>query len=226
MAPKVRGKQFARPVPPSAEPAASRKLDRDRVAELVGRLGRGKDLRKPITWPGGSWSLELEVLSAGQRKEADAAAASLMRTRYAPDDQTLVADLVEAKGYERLVQYVWRALIDPETDGRAFETPDELDSIATEAELLALWDAYCEHRDSIDPDPESLGDETFEALVVAIKKKDQSLWSRIASGLPRSSLLILVDRLASSWTDSSSSTQSSAETSTDELDETPSVEGA
>lgn len=183
-------------VGPSVDPA--------RIAALVARLGRGKEHRRRTTWPGGTAEIDLVVLSTAERSEAEAEAANAVAARYASPSNTLVASLATAHDRERLVQYLARAIHEP-GGGRLCTSGAELAALATDEELEQLFVAYDDLKSEVDPDDDDLSSEEWQALIQAIKKKDETRWSAIVSALPRRSLLTTVGRLASSLAASSPS---------------------
>ncbi len=180
-------------------------------AWLVERLGRGHSLSRRMKWPGGTLELELRVLT---RDEAGAAylAAMAACAKKGIDDKSTSPRAVEARTDEELVQILVRALRD--VDGHAlFASPDELASIATDDEIVALYEAYSDLRHEVDPLPDEMPEAEFQALEEALKKKDATLLSSIVSSMPRAWLRTSVLRLATSPTPSSSSTPGSSATS-------------
>ncbi len=189
-------------------------------AWLVDRLGRGRALARRTTWPGGSLELELRVLT---REEAGAAFAAAMAAcaKRGIDEKSTSPRAVEARTDEEVVQILVRALRD--LDGHPlFASADELASIATDDELAALYAAYSDHRQDIDPSPDTMPEADFQALEEAVKKKDETLLSSIVSSMPRAWLRTSVLRLATSPTPSSSSTPvSSAPSESTSLESNP-----
>lgn len=174
------------------------------AAELLERIGRGRDLRHRTTWPGGSLELELQVLTRGETAAAHAAAFSACAARGL-DHKDMSARAVEARVDEEMVQILAAAIRDPATHERLFRTADELSGVATDDELVALFNAYADHRHSVDPDPELMPESEFAAFEDALKKKDVNRLSAIVSGMPRHWLRSSVLRLATSPTPSSTS---------------------
>ena len=187
------------PPPSSKRPAPSKPapIEQARMNELAARISRGRDLTKVITWPGGTGKVRLRVMSVTQRDQADADALRSILDRYRGDEQNVsVSEIAEQIERARAVHYL-AVVLEDEDGAPLFASPDELAELATEDELICLFNEYADHKAQVDPDLESLSEEAFDALERAIKKKDAESASAIASELPRSSLLTLVARLAS-----------------------------
>lgn len=178
-------------------------------AALLERLGRGRDLRKRVTWPGGTLELDLQVLSRGETADALSAAVSACTARGIDQASTSVR-AVEARTDEEITQILARAIRDAETGRPLFASAEELASIATDDELVALFNAYADHRHDVDPDLGEMPEEEFRALEDALKKKDETRFNSIVSTMPRAWLRTSVFRLVTSQTDRSSSTSDSS----------------
>lgn len=187
------------------------------VAALVGRLGRSKPLAHQTTFPGGTLPIELHVLSAAEREECRAAAVDVLKARKI-DVASLTPATVTAIAEETIHHILARAIRDPATGEQLFASAEVLARVCTEDEIEALFHRYHDHRKSVDPELEELSAEELEEVTEAIKKKDASRLRDIASSMPRRSLLTLVDQLASSLADSSTSTSSSTPKPSSETD--------
>lgn len=176
---------------------------------IMERLGRGRDLRHRMTWPGGTMELELQVLTRGETASALAAALVACAARGISESATSPRS-IEARVDEELTQILAIAIREPETHERVFKSADELAAVATDDELVTLFGAYSDHRHAVDPDPEEMPAEDFAALEDAIKKKDERLLSDIVFGMPRPWLRTSALRLATSLMGSSTSTSGSS----------------
>lgn len=195
--------------PPKRESGRPAPVDQARLKSLAARMGRGRELRKPVAWPGGEGTVALRVLSVAERDAADAAAIQAVGRSYGDDDRVTVRDLADAIARARAAHYLALAIEEPDEPGvPVFSDPEELAAFATEDELTALFNEYADHKSDVDPELVEFNEEEIAIIDQAIKKKDATSLRDIASGLPRSSLLSLVDRLASSLSGSSTSTPS------------------
>ena len=187
------------------------------------RLGRGKSLRKPFTWPGGQLGLVLVVLTSLERDDSRAAAFERVKQRKL-DPTKLDATTIELVATESVCQMLARAVLDPTTGEPYFSSAEEMRAIATDDEIDALFNLYSDHKRSVDPDIRTISDEEFREIDEAIKKKDVTRLSDIASGLPRRSLLSMVDQLANSLTASSGTTSDESTLSQPEEDSQPAAD--
>lgn len=186
---------------------ASPTVDKARVAELAARIGRGKDLRQQTYWPGADLEIALAVLSVSEMDEAEAAALRAVEQRYGDSEAVTARSVSEALARAQVTEYLARAIEEPGQPGaKVFESAPVLARVATEGELEALWQEYQDHKDSVDPDLETLSEEELKEIERLAKKKDGTSLRRIASSLPRSSLRSMVAVLVTSLEHSSSST--------------------
>lgn len=188
-----------------AKTATVSKIDRARLEDVASRLGRGKSLRTAFVWPGGDAELEVRVLTHNERSACDAAALRETQERLG-DEFVPRADAHEALEGAKAKHLLALACMVPDTDEPFFASAQELGDIATDDEILRVFERYIEHKDATDPELEEMPVEHLDVILEAIKKKDSTSLKSIASAMPRNYLLTLVDRLASSLQDSSSST--------------------
>lgn len=190
----------------TAKPAAAPRVD---GTALLERLARGRDLRQRMAWPGGQLEIELQVLTRAETAAAHAAAIKALEARGI-DPKSNTPRAVEAMVDEELTQILARAVRDASTHEPLAASADELAAVATDDELVTLFNAYTDLRQSVDPSPEEMPEEEWGALLAAVKKKDASLLRTTVSSMPPSWLRTSVVRLATSLTPSSSSTESSS----------------
>jgi hypothetical protein len=174
------------------------------AAGLVARLARGRELRKRLRWPGAQLEVDLQVLTRAETAQAHADAIAACAKRGI-DDSSLAPRSIEARADEEMVQILSRAVLDVETGKPLCTSAEELAGVATDDELVALFNAYADHRHAVDPDIGDMPAEELALLDEAIKKKDETLLSRLVSSMPRPWLRSLVVRLATSPTPSSGS---------------------
>lgn len=186
------------------KPAMAAK-DKAKMQEVAASLGRGKSLRKAFTWPGGTAKLELRVLADSENRGANRRALAAVQHEMA-NSAIPRNEADEALEAAKARQILAKACMVPETDKPFFDSADELGDIATTGELQAVYVMYLQHCDMVDPALEDLSEEQLDVIDEAIKKKATASLKSIASDLPRSSLLILVNRLCDSLTDSSTNT--------------------
>lgn len=138
----------------------------------LGQLRQGKRALKRVRWPGEDLDLDLQVLSCGETQEAYAGALARFRSLEMSAEALPLLELFQE---EVVVQLMWRACRDPEDAARAwFPSVDEMRSVTTVDERNAVWEAYCDHKEQIDPDARSLTAEDEAGILDAIKKKDAS----------------------------------------------------
>lgn len=188
---------------------AGSKLRRPSAQAVADRLGRGKSLLMEAVWPGGTLPIKITVLTSAEREAARAAAyADVQKSGVDPmEAKPVPASLVAAESVRQILAL---AILDADTGGPLFASAADLKAAVTEDELDVLFYWYSQHRRDLDPDWKSLSEEEFREIDEAIKKKDASRLNAIASGMPRRSLLTLVDRLSSSLAASSGSTSDSS----------------
>ena len=194
-----------------AQAAAAKAPPSDRKLEgLAARLAHGRNLRHRTTWPGTDVAIAIAVLTQRERSESMAAAIVEIRRR-GMDDGKPAPEHVEPAAVEHIVQILARAIRDPDTDARVFADAADLADVATEDEIAVLFTAYGEFRREVDPELTELPADEWQSFMLAVKKKELHRWSAIAFGWPRSWLLTSVDRLATSLTSNSPSTESDGE---------------
>lgn len=151
--------------------------------------------------------LWLRIPSLAAIREAKVAARKSLRAQGIDPSNPGPADQ-EDVGMEKALQLLARSLrVSAEPDAPlVWATADDFDEDVNAAELSRLLGDYVAHEQESSGDLGDLSRAAYAALVEAVKKKDRNRWNAIASDLPRSSLLSLVDQLASSLSSSSSST--------------------
>lgn len=96
------------------------------------------------------------------------------------------------------VQVLARALREPgDHTKRLFASADDLRGNVTADEKMLLVDEYIEVQSQANPSPDSIGDELFEQIETAIKKKDRRTLSSIGSRGLASYLLSMEERRSS-----------------------------
>lgn len=181
-------------------------------AALLERLARGRDHRRRMTWPGGSLEIELQILTRAETADAHADAIAACAARGL-DGKSMNTRAVEAMVDEEITQTLARAVRDPATHEPLTSAAD-LAAVATEDELVALYNAYSDLRHAADPEPDELPEDEFRALEDAVKKKDEHRLNAIVSSMPRPWLRSSVLRLVSSLSPSSISTGDSSSSPT------------
>ena len=176
-----------------------------RVEAMVARLGRGRKLTTPCTWPGGTLAFDLWVLTQAERDECEASAILEVKNRGI-DINTRSPVVLETIYIATAIHVIAAAMRDRETGQRVFATAKMLAEVATDDEIEKLTEMYKEHRVANDPNIHGLSDAEVAAIEDAIKKKDLIRLSSIASEMPKPSLLTLAMLLAASLTGKSSST--------------------
>ena len=176
-----------------------------RVEAMVARLGRGRKLTTPCTWPGGTLDFDLWVLTQAERDECEASAILEVKNRGI-DINTRSPVVLETIYIATAIHVIAAAMRDRETGQRVFATAKMLAEVATDDEIEKLTEMYKEHRVANDPNIHGLSDAEVAAIEDAIKKKDLIRLSSIASEMPKPSLLTLAMLLAASLTGKSSST--------------------
>jgi hypothetical protein len=163
----------------SKEPTAPLSSAAARTQLLIERLGRGKQLYRDFTWPGGKLPCRLRMLSNSELQLATAGAVK----RWADLDCELSALLANDFADEVVTQRLWLGLEDPERpiDGdrfgrclRLFDTVDEFRDLTTAAERAAVFDAYVDLEEETDPSPTVLDEATRKRIEDAVKKKDET----------------------------------------------------
>ena len=149
--------------------------------------------------------MELRVLSVDEIRVSDAEA--LVEVQEQLGDSSVPRNISLSMLQTAQAKHAMaRACMVVGQDEKFFDSPMELGAVSSEYELFAVFKQYQAHVEEVDPDIEALNDEQLEIVVEAVKKKDATLLKSIASDLPRSSLLTLVDLLATSLEDSSTNT--------------------
>lgn len=179
------------------------------AADLVARLARGRDLRAITTWPGGGLALELQILTRAETADAHAAALAACAARGITETAN-TPRAIEARADEEMTQILARAIRDPATHAPLFASAEELASVATDDELVALFNSYADHRHAVDPEPAELSEEVVAEIDAALGKADGTRLSAIVSSMPRHWLRSTALRLATSLRSSSTSTSGSS----------------
>lgn len=185
-------------------PAVS-ELEKARLQAIAAKLGRSKDLSCKFVWPGGSAEIELRLLSVNDVRSAEADALEEVQQQIG-DNHIPRNEAAEALAICKAKHLVARACFVPGTDERFFESASELGSIATEDELYSVYRMYEDHKSESDPDLAALSESQLDMIDGFIKKKASTSLKSIASDLPRSSLLIMVNRLLDCLQDKSTNT--------------------
>lgn len=193
---------------------ASRAISREALgkeaadpAGFAARLRAARSMRVAITWPGTDLQIGLELLSETDRLAAAQASREALTKRGIDHGDPAKAHIDEL-GAEVWIQVLARALYESADPGaaRLFGSADDFRGEVRDVELDALSDAYVELERERSPKLADVSGAALDEFIAAVKKKDSDTWNGIASGLPRNSLLSLVDRLASSLSSSSSNT--------------------
>ena len=149
-----------------------------RTQLLIARLGRGKQLYRDFTWPGGALPCRLRVLTNTERQESTAGAVK----RWADLGVELAPIMANDFADEVVTQRLWRGLEDPERaiEGdrfgrcrRLFDTVDEFRDLTTAAERAAVFDAAVDLEDDTDPALGELSPDVMRSIEDAVKKKDE-----------------------------------------------------
>jgi hypothetical protein len=164
-----------------------------RLEELATNLGRGKSHRTRKTWPGGAAEFDIRVLTFNEVESCKSNALKEIAESY-----TAGPDMQETIQAAKAKHMIARSFLNPDENSQFFKSAKELGDLATEDELIACFEMYLEHKNSVDPDLEDLSEEHLATLIEAIKKKDAITLRSTASVLPANSLRTLVDLLANS----------------------------
>lgn len=149
-----------------------------RTQLLIERLGRGKQLYRDFTWPGGALPCRIRVLT---NSEIQLSVAGAMK-RWADLGVELAPIMANDFADEVVTQRLWRGLEDPERPiagdrwGRClrlFDTVDEFRDLTTAAERAAVYDRYVDLDEETDPALGELDADTMRRIEDAVKKKDE-----------------------------------------------------
>lgn len=176
-----------------------------KAARIAASLGRKREAFVDVAWPGGSRVVRIEILSSPEMADAVASAADRLAQKFG-DRKASALDALELRKRAQMTEIVARAVKDPETGDRLFDSVDTLElARVTDDEVGSLWMQYDALEQEIDPDPSKVEPEVLAAFVDAAKKKDAVTLRRIASDSPITSLPTLVEQLVICLTGKSSS---------------------
>lgn len=112
----------------------------------------------------------LRLLTDQDYLEAGVAAEEAMKARKI-EVSVSSAELFE---HEQTSQFLARAVVDPDTGERLFQTAEALRKALTRSQKSALVAAYLEHEKTYAPSEGNLGEAEFQKLLEAVKKTPET----------------------------------------------------
>lgn len=146
-------------------------------AEAEGRLARmrqGKRVFRDAQWPGDpDLKVKLAVLSCTEVQECHAQAVHRLQKELGLEPGATI-NLPHLQD-ETLTQILARACRDAEDPSKPLASdPSDLRDSSTVDERFAMYDAYVQFQNEIDPAPETMSVELRQEIEALVKKKDRA----------------------------------------------------
>ncbi len=170
-------------------------------ASRVSRLARGTRYGRTVLWPGTDVEVHIRPLSCAQVQECYAGANERFRDQL--DNLPSSGLFVDPFQDELSIQILARACRVPERPEELFfPTPDDLRDNVTPQERDAMMGVYADVANGIDPELHELEPAVLEAILEAIKKKDETRLSSFGAPTLVTFLLTMGNQPSSSHTGS------------------------
>lgn len=185
--------------------ASPKKLpeDQSRMAELAARFKRGRAIYRDFVWPGSDPPMRCRIRVVSNDETQVAIARAMQRFEKIGLPMTVLTG--DELANEIATQVLAMAIEDPARpieghylDGKCepiFHSGDELREWTTPSERAAVFAEYTDLDQESDPDLDDLDSEEVEALLDAVKKKDESTLKGFGARSLRSFLLGVVSPL-------------------------------
>lgn len=157
---------------------------------LIGILKAGGNHKEPFTWPGTDKQLSIKIATEQDNTEASKAASDFFK------GYPIGHENIREFETEKLIQILFRCIIDPETNERAFKNITDFRESLTPEIVSFLDDEHDIIHEKYAVNPDEMTDEQFDKFVDDLKKNYETTISNISNIHDARKLIIyLVKRL-------------------------------
>jgi len=134
------------------------------MSNLLDKIKAGSLNKKEITWPGTDQKVHLRVLNENDHLQASLSADKIF------EGTPIAIQNMDQYNAELETQYLFRAIEDPETGKRLFNTITEFREIVTPEIKNKLAEELDSFHEECSPDPYKMSDEEFDKMILNVKK--------------------------------------------------------